>query len=91
MKVADETDHLNMCMREKAALSLAGVDTKEDFEAARADDNLGFPKKVSSKIIRKVPGFQTPIATKDNQNESNAATRDVQCFTVEARDARHSL
>ena len=43
VKVEDETGHLTIWMREKAALDLAAVDTKEIFEAARADDSLEFP------------------------------------------------
>ena len=86
VKVEDETGYLNIFMREKAALSLAATDTKEDFEAARADDSLDFPKKVSIKIIRKVHGFQTPIAPKDSQNESSAAKPDFQCYIVEAAE-----
>ena len=35
IKVEDETGHLTIYMREKAALSLAATDTKETFEAAR--------------------------------------------------------
>ena len=48
VKVEDETGHLIIWMREKAALDLAAVDSKEIFEAARADDSLEFPKKAVS-------------------------------------------
>ena len=34
VKVKDETGYLNIYMREKAALSPSGTDTKDKFEAA---------------------------------------------------------
>ena len=51
--VEDETGHVKVFMREQAALSLAGVDTKEEFESLPADDEVEFPLKASIKIIRK--------------------------------------
>ena len=70
VKVEDETGHLTIWMREKAALGLAAVDTKEIFEAARADDSLEFPKKASIKIIRKPVGFETPSAADRDLTDS---------------------
>ena len=79
VKVEDETGCLNLYMRENAALSLSGVDGKEEFEAAWADDSLEFPNKASIKIIRKPDVPQTP--TGDNSAEKPAAS---QCYIVEA-------
>ena len=45
VKVEDETGNLSLFMREKAALSLSSTASKEDFEAARADDSLNFPQE----------------------------------------------
>ena len=53
VRVEDETGQLNIYMREKAALSPTRVESKEDFEVARADDTLDFPNKASIKVIRK--------------------------------------
>ena len=80
VRVEDKTGHLNIWMREKAALNLAATETKEDFEAARADDNLDFPKKASIKIIRKTLGPQTPTA------DSSAEKLNIQCYIVEAAE-----
>ena len=44
VRVEDETGHINIYMREKAALDLSRTDSKEEFEAARADDSMDFPK-----------------------------------------------
>ena len=38
VNIEDETGQLNIYMREKAALCLANVDSKEDFESAREED-----------------------------------------------------
>ena len=85
VKVEDETGHFNMWMREKAALSLAATNTKETFEAARADDSLEFPKKTSVKLIRKPRCFETPTAANRDLPDS-AAKPDVQCYIVEAAE-----
>ena len=53
VRVEDETGHLNIYMREKAALSLSRTDSKEEFEASRANDALDFPNKASSKSFAK--------------------------------------
>ena len=70
VKVEDETGQLNIYMREKAALSLARAESKEEFEAARADDSLDFPSKASIKIIRKPAAPHTPtVADSDEQTQ----------------------
>ena len=45
VKVEDDTGHINIYMREKAALDLSHTDSKDEFEAAWADDSMDFPKK----------------------------------------------
>ena len=79
VKVEDETGHLIIYIREKAALALSGADSKEAFEEARADDRLEFPKKTSIKIIRKATGFQTPQTGSDD----SAGKPDVNLYIVE--------
>ena len=70
-----------MYMREKAALCLDNVDSKEDFESARAEDCLDSPKKVSVKIIRKPAAPQTP------RRESSAdKPADISSYVVEAAE-----
>ena len=81
VKVEDETGNLTLFMREKAALSLAGVESKEDFEAARAYDTLSFPQKVSVKIVRKSFGAQ-----KIQAGDANAQQPEVRCYIVEAAE-----
>ena len=49
VKVEDGTGQLTIYMREKAALSLSNIGSKEDFEAARAEEFLDFLKKASIK------------------------------------------
>ena len=49
VKVEDDTGNLLFVMRENAALSLSGTASKEDFEAARADEFLDSPKEASDK------------------------------------------
>ena len=73
-------------MREKAALSLAATASKEDFEAARADDSLDFPKKVSVKIIRKSGGVKTSSGVTGDDSSCSAAKPDIQCYIVEAEE-----
>ena len=79
VKVEDETDNFIIYIREKAALSLAHADSKEDFEAARADDSLDFPPKASIKIIRKPAAPRTPTVEDDN-----AQVETPNCYIVEA-------
>ena len=81
VKVEDETGQLNMYMREEAALSLARADSKEEFEAARADDTLDFPNKASIKIIRKPAAPHTPTAA-----DSAEQPAQIQCYIVEAAE-----
>ena len=81
VKVEDDTGHINIYMREKAALDLSHTDSKEEFEAARADDSMDFPKKVSVKIIRKPSAPQTPDA-----RDSAARCSNIQCYIVEAAE-----
>ena len=57
VKVEDETGRFHLYMTEEAALALAGVDNKSEFEAAHAQDNLYFPAKASVKILRKGLAF----------------------------------
>ena len=80
VKVEDETGHLNIFIREKAALALSGTDSKEAFEEARAADTLEFPKKTSIKVIRKASAFETPRADSDD----SAGKPEVNCYIVEA-------
>ena len=81
VKVEDETGNLTMHIREKAALALSGWDSKERFEAARADDDLYFPNKASVKIVRKPVVPQTP-----QQSDSSANSRQIQFYIVEAAE-----
>ena len=81
VKVEDDTGFVTMYMREKAALSLSGTDSKEEFEAARADDSLDFPNKASIKIIRKTAPLQTP-----NRKNSAEQPANIQCYIVEAAE-----
>ena len=68
-------------MREKAALSLSGTASKEDFEAARADESLDFPKKASVKIIRKPPVPHTPTGAGSADQPAQ-----IQYYIVEAAE-----
>ena len=61
VKVEDETGHITLFIREKAALALAAVDSKEAFENAIVADSLCFPNEASIKIIRKSPGVQLSL------------------------------
>ena len=81
MKVEDDTGNVSLFMREKAALSLSSTASQEDFEAARADDSLDFPKKASIKIIRKPPVPETPTHGSNADKPSQ-----VQCYIVEAAE-----
>ena len=81
VEVEDETGNVSLLMREKAALSLSSTASQEDFEAARADDSLDFPKKASIKIIRKPPVPETP-----NRGSSAEKPSQVQCYIVEASE-----
>ena len=81
VRVEDETGHLNIYMREKAALSLSRTDSKEEFEASRANDALDFPNKASIKIIRKTAAPQTPTA-----EDSADQPAQIQCYIVEAAE-----
>ena len=67
-------------MREQAALSLAGVDSKDEFEARRVDDTLDFPTRASIKIIRKPTAPQLPIT------DSAVKPAWVQCYIVDAAE-----
>ena len=57
VKVEDETGYMTLFIREKAALALAAVDSKEAFENALASESLAFPGRASIKIVRKSPGL----------------------------------
>ena len=81
VRVEDETGHLNIYMREKAALSLSRTDSKEEFEDSRANDALDFPNKASIKIIRKTAAPQTPTA-----EDSADQPAQIQCYIVEAAE-----
>ena len=75
--VEDETGQVKVFMREQAALSLAGADTKEEFESLRADDVLEFPAKASIKVIRK------PAESPTNSADKPAR---IHCYIVEAKE-----
>ena len=81
-KVEDETGHITLFIREKAALALAAVDSKEAFENAIVAETLSFPGQTSIKIIRKSPGLQTPIAKADSQSQDE----NVRCYIMEAAE-----
>ena len=85
VKVEDETASFHLYMTEKAALTLAGVDDKGEFEAAHAQDNLYFPAKASVKILRKGLAFETPNE-KATEASDSAEKPDPQCFIVEAME-----
>ena len=87
VRVEDDTGNITLYMREKAALALAGHETKESFESAVADDELYFPNKASIKIIRKPATPQTPAQTRnsDDKPESSAdQPAQIQYYIVEA-------
>ena len=75
--VEDETGQVKVFMREQAALSLAGADTKEEFESLRADDVLEFPAKAPIKVIRK------PAESPTNSADKPAR---IHCYIVEAKE-----
>ena len=77
VEVEDETGQMKVFMREQAALSLACVDTKEEFEALRADDLLEFPPKASIKLIRKPAESTTNSADKPVR---------IHCYIVQATE-----
>ena len=79
VKVEDDTGHINIYMREKAALDLSHTDSKEEFEAA--DVSMDLPQKASVKIIRKPSTPQTPDA-----RDSAARRSNIQCYIVEAAE-----
>ena len=81
VKVEDETAQLHIYMREKAALSLSGAETKEEFEDTWANDTLDFPNKASIKVIRKPAAPQTPTA-----EDSAAKPAQITCYIVEAAE-----
>ena len=81
VRVEDETGQLKIYMREKAALSLSGADSKQEFEAARADDTMDFPNKASIKIIRKPAPPQTPTSCVEPE-----ARAQIECYIVEAAE-----
>ena len=91
VKVEDETGHLTLFIREKAALALAAVDSNSEFESAIATETLNFPQKASIKIMRKSIGMQTPIAKPDSVekpvgDESQSQEQAVRCYIVEAAE-----
>ena len=91
VRVEDETGHITLFIREKAALSLAALGSKEEFENAIATETLSFPMKASVKIIRKSPGLQTPIkedssVEKPAQDDSQNQDETVRCYIVEAAE-----
>ena len=79
VSVLDDSGKLNIYIREKAALSLAGLENKEEFEAALANDTLEFPNKASIKIIRKPAEPGMPATQESAQKPAR-----VNCFIVEA-------
>jgi hypothetical protein len=81
VKVEDDTGHINIYMREKAALDLSHTDSKDEFEAALADDTMDFPKKASIKIVRKPSVPHTPNGRDSSERRSN-----IQCYIVEAAE-----
>ena len=81
VKVEDNTGYVHLYMREKAALALSGLDTKDEFEAARAFDTMDFPNKVSVKILRKEGALQTPTA-----GDSAEKPAPINCYIVEAAE-----
>ena len=85
VKVEDETGSFHLYMTEKAALALAGVEDKSEFEAAHAQDNLYFPAKASVKILRKGLAFETPNEQATEASDS-AAQPDPQCHIVAAME-----
>lgn len=91
VKVEDETGYVTLFIREKAALALAAVETKEQFETALATESLSFPQKASIKIIRKSPGMQTPTRKADSVEkrvdaDSESQQQAVRCYIVEAAE-----
>ena len=91
VKMEDETGHITLFIREKAALALAAVDSKEAFENAIVAETLCFPSQASIKIIRKSPGVQTPKAKgtsveKPGEDDSQSQENQVRCYIVEAAE-----
>ena len=81
VKVEDDTGYVHLYMREKAALALSRLETKDEFESARADDTMDFPNKASVKIIRKEAAPQTPTG-----EPSADQPADINCYIVEAAE-----
>ena len=81
MKVEDETGQVSIYMKEQAALRLACVDTKEEFEARRAEDTLDFPTKASIRIIRKPAAPQMPTDTDSAEKPAR-----IQSYIVDATE-----
>ena len=88
VKVEDETGSLALFMREQAALNLAGVENKDAFEKARAQDALSFPGKASVKIYRKAGALSTPVGAGKPGGEDDAGQnqRDPHCYIVDAAE-----
>ena len=88
VKVEDETGSLTLFMREQAALNLAGVEDKNAFENARAQDALAFPAKASVKIYRKAGLLSTPTGAGKPGAEDDAGheRRDPQSYIVDAAE-----
>jgi len=50
IRIMDATGSFTVAVREKAALALSGLDSKEAFEAAHATDNISFPVLASVRV-----------------------------------------
>ena len=81
--VTDCSGKVNLFMREKAALSLSGLDTAEKFQAAVFDDDLHFPPYASIKVVREIKAPSTPAQSQDGDADS-VKEEGINCFIVEA-------
>jgi hypothetical protein len=86
VKVEDETGHITLFIREKAALAFAAVGSKEEFENAIVAETLSFPGQASIKIIRKSTALQTPDARAASVEKPSQGDNQVKCNIVEAAE-----
>ena len=79
--VRDCSAQINVYIREKAAMSLSGANSPQEFEQAFQDNNLWFPQMASIKLVRKPP---TPATPDNSWAAKPASSQEVFCYIVEA-------
>ena len=81
VRIMDATGSLTVAVREKAALALAGLESRDAFQEAHASDNVSFPVLASVRLHlskRKDSG--------ESQNPQGGATGLLTAVMVEAQD-----